>query len=887
MAINRYRGWKWSSGGPNLSRGVPFPSRAFSLAESPVIHAHRLISGKLNTLQLTEQGRRSVTITRAGTFWDPRYGEFEITRALLAEMVRNFDARTYGQDIHIDVAHRPEDGAAGKIVRLWIDGDRLMAEVDWTPYGRQAITERGYQYLSAEYAENWIDNERRQPHGAVLQGAALTIRPVIKRLDPVQLSEPTGLHQALANQLTQEAKTTMNKYLQNLLKRLGELHLADKVVGQLGDAFTAASKTLGDDDAALGELVNRMVDTGKTLAETLGEKPATIHLTIQPQATLEKIEGKESLSEEDVKRILAEQQAAAAQIAQQQATTLATLKTQFHTAIEQAAGLKSLGDAERQILLSAEALIQPGMTPEQVRALAEQQIKVGDQWVIQRQLADLGWQGRGVGSTRIQMGADQAPKRLQAAIDKALHESLPYGNGRLRLTEETKLKPGVRRILALFDQQHGAQLDAEARHLADGGATTIGSISVPAGFQRTVIREALSDLAILDLVQMLTDPNAQATTQIPYETRLSGTILNDGIVYEGAEIPRASIEQRMDTAYINGMKLSMKVSNEVLHFSGASLIDWDAYGRNVESNSRLMRELVCRRIANEMQRSADAYAATAVTGESLTTLLDGDASLIKTVNFPIVRPMQYRDLQGNAIGSVQNPIAISINGSAISPWNGSGAQSAGTYWTVENYNLGLIRLVDETGAPVTPTYTAGTTTIGYSYATNVVKFDLKLPASTALEDHLNGALRTIGARKAMLSASRYITADFQLMSPTLNDLLTNARQFAAEAIRAGSSLTGAGDLATIKGIPAFGTNAPNIDLEDERIILGQRGTLAYVLAKPFMMGTPFEAVGANGLPTGERVAYGEEYNAIHVPTPIRNRLTSLILYDSDARTAAA
>lgn len=586
-----------------------------------------------------------------------------------------------------------------------------------------------------------------------------------------------------------------------------------------------------------------------------------------------------------MKRLLQEQLTANAKAAKNLTEALAALKAKFCEAIEKAEGLKSLSDEQRAKLLTAESLIQPGWTAEQVTALAENQITLGDQLVINQQLAHMGWTGRG--STRIQLGADHAPKRLQDALDQRLKESPSYGNGQLRLTEEKKLKPGVRRILAMFDERHAAQLDAEARRLADGGPTTISNISVPAGFQRTVIREALSDLAILDVVQMLTDPTAQATTQIPYETRLPGDNLNDGIVYEGAEIPRASIEQRMETAYINAMKLSMKISNEVAHFSMASLIDWDAYGRNVESNSRVMRERVCRRIANELQRSADAYAATAVTGESLTTLLDGSHSLIKTAHFPIVRPMQYRDLQGNVIGSELNPIAISINGTAISRYDGSGTQSAGTYWSVENYNLGYIRLVDEAGDPVTPTYTSETTTVGYSYATNVVIFDLKLPASTALEDHLNGALRTIGARKAMLSTSRYILADFQLMSPTLNDMLTNARQFAAEAMRAGSNLTGVGDLATIKGIPAYGTNAPNIDLGDERIILGQRGTLSYVVAKPFMTGQPFEAVGTNGLPTGQRVAYGEEYNAIHVPTPIRNRLTSIIMYDSDDRTAAA
>ena len=139
-----------------------------------------------------------VTITRVGRFWDRRYGDFEISPALLDEMVRNFDLGAYGQQVFIDLNHDPALGAAGTIRRLWRDGDRLMASVDWTPFGRIAIEERGFAYLSADFDEKFIDNETRQPWGCVLKGAALTLRPVVKRLDPVQLSDAQRVHAAIA-----------------------------------------------------------------------------------------------------------------------------------------------------------------------------------------------------------------------------------------------------------------------------------------------------------------------------------------------------------------------------------------------------------------------------------------------------------------------------------------------------------------------------------------------------------------------------------------------------------------------------------------------------------------------------------------------------------------
>lgn len=846
--------------------------------------AHRAVAAVLDLKTLAESPRSPVTITRAGQFHDPRYGDFEITPAMLAEMVRNFNAQTYGQKIFVDVAHNPDHGAAGTLTKLWVDGDKLLASVEWTPYGLAAIRERGYQYLSAEYHDNWTDNEKRQPHGALLIGAALTLRPAIKRLDPIQLSEPVALHSALRTQFIQETRVTMNKHLQALLKALAEAKLAQPVIDQLGEAFSAAAKTLGEDEKALAELTQRMIDTGKKLAETLGEKPAVIHLTIPPASAPEKTDAK-ALSEADVKRLLAEDRAALETHNKTLAESLSTRQKQFTDLLAADEGLKALSEPVKKLLHDAVVLVRADSTPEQIKALAEQQIALGHQIGVSAQLARLGYQGRMVGSTRITFGEDRGPLQLQERINQHLRNSLSFGNGQLRLIEAAKLKPAIRRILAEFDRIHAAQLDAEAKQLADGGVGTMSNMAVPVGYQRTVIREALSDLNILDVVQVTSDPGAQATTQIPYETRLPGTILNNGIVYEGQGIPRASVQQRMDTAYVNAMKLSMKISNEVMHFSQASLIDWDAYARNIASNARLMQELVARRIANELQRSADAYNPTAVSATSISAQLTGANSLVKTANWPVVRPLQVKDLQGNNVGSVQNPITVVVNNVTLAEYDGSGTQSAGTYWILENANLGFIRLVTQAGVAATPTAST-TCTVAYSYASNVSKFDLKLPASTTLEDHLNGALRAIGARKAVLNADRYLLPNFSLMSPVLNDVLSNATQFTVSAARAGASLDGVGDLVAVKGIPAYGTNAPNIDLGDERVLMGERGTLTYAVVKPFVTGTPFEAVNADGLPIGEKVAYGEEYNAIWVPAPVRYKLTSVIVYDSDARTAA-
>jgi hypothetical protein len=412
---------------------------------------------------------------------------------------------------------------------------------------------------------------------------------------------------------------------------------------------------------------------------------------------------------------------------------------------------------------------------------------------------------------------------------------------------------------------------------------------LPASVTRAVIREALSDLRVLELVQVITDPHMGSTVQIPYETRLPGTTLNDGVVYEGQGIPRASVRSDMDLAYVNAMKLSFLLSNEADFFSRNSQIDqidWNAADRLVAINAQIIRERTHMRICNELQRASDSFNAVAVINEDIFAQLTGLNSLIKTANWPVVRPLQVRDLRGSAVGSEQNPITVIVNGTALSEYDGSGTQAAGTYWALENKNMGFVRLTDQTGAPVTPTASSGCT-LSYSAATNCAIFDLKLPAGVTLEQHMNGALRAIGAQKSELFNKRLVQPDFLLGGAVLLDLLSNATSFSINDQRAGTDLTKSGDLGVVKGMPAYSSNAPGVDFGNERILIGERGTLSYAIARPWATGAPFEAVDSSGRPTGARMAYGEEFNAIHVPAPVRYKLSSIICYDSDARAAAA
>lgn len=870
-------------------------SRRFLLADGSIT-LRRVIC---NSVELSEDAVRTwVTVTRVGKFWDPRYGDFEITRAMLSQMKRNFDAGVVGTDIFLDVDHKPGDGAAARFLALEVDSSgRLRAQVEWTGFGRDAVRVRGFRYLSAEFDEAWVDNEHRQHHGCVLLGAGLTIRPVIKRLDPVTLSIESGtssgpvfLHPGLVQSLTESLEHSMNKRLKKLLAQLEKkgITLSAEQIKVLETALAESTKHLAEtdetgDEAIIGQFV--------TLAEQIASAPAgaTIQLSVNPAAPANAGDGGKAngdgaksfaelpgLVSAAVAKALADRSAEEADAARK----LSEAQGAFDTTLNAATGLS---DETKKALGEARSLIRTGWTADQARELATQQIAVGEKIEASRQLAQLGFAPRtgtvggrvDTSDTVLKLADDVRTQMLEAGAD-------------LKMPEAAKMTRFQRRVLAEFDQANAQRLHSEAKLLAQGNVG-MGDIALPASYQRAVILESLSDNRVLELVRTEVDATATGIHQIPHEVRDTSQVKNDGVVFEGQEIPPAGVSTAYESAYITPMKCSMNVSNEVMFFSrNNAAIDYDAWGRTVASNGRLMRELIARRIANLLQRESAAYGAVNESGIALTasSTVTGQYR-VPADKFPIVRPRKIYNIKGEQIGATQHPITLARGaasgdpGTPVTEYTGPGLPN-GTYYRVLNYNLGLFQIVNQAGVPQ-----GGITDLTASYAreTNIALFNLDLPSGATKERHLNGLIQAIGRRKAVMSQDRYVRPDFALMADTLNDEATNAEQFTLSGSRADSGITSLGDLAPIKGIPSWSTNAPDIDLGEERIQMGVRGSLSYTIAKPFSFGVPFEAVGPNGLPTGRKIAYGEEFSSIHVPGPYRARLTAVIAYSLAARNA--
>lgn len=126
---------------------------------------------------------------KAGKWQHPQFGEIEITPADLHQFKENFDKRVRGTDIAVDISHQPDKGAVGWFKELRVDGDKLMAKVAWTEEGANLIKSGKYRYFSPEFMFQWKDPESGQVYKDVLFGGALTNRPFLKNMDPIEFSE--------------------------------------------------------------------------------------------------------------------------------------------------------------------------------------------------------------------------------------------------------------------------------------------------------------------------------------------------------------------------------------------------------------------------------------------------------------------------------------------------------------------------------------------------------------------------------------------------------------------------------------------------------------------------------------------------------------------------
>jgi Mu-like prophage I protein len=849
---------------------------------------YRVMSDCIN---LAEGKRRTVgTLTRVFKYPDdPYYGELSITSAMLKQMVKNFSDDVYGQKIYINQAHCDSNGAAGEIIRVFTEGKKLKAEIDWTDFGVELIQKKGFRYFSAEFTEDYKNPETESRHGATLLGAALTIRPRVKHLDPVnpdelQLSEddqeiPYLISPNVIRMLSEEITTMWDKLRKQLEEKLKAKKLSDSSIKLLLSKFDEQVTKLTEETQAIA-VMEAFDAAGKELADAIETGTANPD---QPINLSVNVGGPAGMDEAAVTKLMEDNAKAAAAAATKLSETLDGNVKKFTVQLEASDSYKNLSESQQKDLSDAGNLITAEMTDDQIKALADNQLKHANNLAVQTQLSSIGF-GGAAGHVHISMDESNSIKELQETMDKRIGLASKSEAKRFEKTGGKLLsenKEFAEKVLSQFDQFNAGNLHKEAKMLA-GGDGVVSDVAVPIIWERTVIREALYALTSLPLVDVGSVQFA-AAYNIPYSYRdTTGAGIGDTRKYQGGSINRAGVIQTSETAYNTPQKLAFEVSDELRYITAASSLNWEAVSENQANASRIIGEDLDRLNYNEMLNAADEYGAVAVALENHDAEADGANVVIALTNFPVVRPRSVYDLEGNQVGVTVNPIVVTLNVTNLEEYDGTNTQSAGNYYSLD-YNLGLIRYVNELG--VGAAWTLTTLKISYSYATNVLNWDTDLGALEA-DVKWNDFLYRYGLRKSIIEDDRYHMANMGFMRGTPFTNITQAKKFEANSKTNGIDLLADGSLGRIKDVPNFKAFGPSLNVADNRIVIGERGTTRFKMTKPWTLGELENQKDTNGRFTGKKEAYGDQFVVIHTPSQLKRALTSINLHSATGRVTA-
>lgn len=818
---------------------------------------------------------------RTGNFSSPVYGDFDVKLTDLYKFVENFHAGTAGQKILFDYEHQKQlaHGSPFEVIDMKVEGNRLLVHAAWTTAGRAAVKEQGFRYLSLEFHPNFIDNEKRGPFGPTVVGGAITIRPFVKRMqaiDPHKLSDlpnpaaPVVFYNPKMESQNMGDLQTLKNYLTGLVSG-GKMtvQLSEQLIA-LGEKLCAAA---GDDKEQIAVICSDIQTQANSAVVQLAEGKQNVTITLNEGKPAEKnpAEGAKHLTATEVGDIVTKALSDNAAAIQAAETTAAANKTAVAVALSEIEGITE--DEKVKTLALAESMLANTLTAEGLTGVIGLAKNSAEQLVAMRKLSEggIGGQGQAAGG---QQGTESAGAAAQKLIDGQLSGTSYARQNNMNLSESAAASI----VLSQFDSLHGNALEQERIALSEG--TDLGDTNLPKTVQRAVIREALADMKVLDLVAFDFKSSTGTTVDFPYEVR-EGDIYNYGITAEGQGMQILGVQQKMDSMVLVARKLAMKLSNEVMHFSKVSMINWDALARAIATNAERMRESMAAWVINSLVRYADAFEAIAITGEDIGAQLDGSNSLIKLAQFPLVAPHQQVDIRGENVGVEENPIALVVNSVTITPW--VPAAPAGTYYRVEDHSLGLVRLVNETGAAVTPSTTG---TIGYSQATNLVKLDEDDHASlTDPKERYDVLLDGVGDQQAFMKDNRFVGLNFMLSSSTFNNKLSKARGYVPDKRIEGNAMSQLGNAAGTKGMPFFETNR-FAHLGQNRCLLGVRGAMSVIMSKAYTLTSQaMECTDATGAPTGEKMYYGEEYVGIKVPLLLQGHFRSVLWYSSAKRDA--
>jgi phage I-like protein/cation transport regulator ChaB len=223
------------------------------------------------SLSETENLPNKIEIMRTGKWKHPVYENLEITGNTIDCIIKNFEDNVRGVDISFDLEHgetNHKSEAVCWVKKLIKKGSSLLAEIDWTDFGKEKVKSKSFRYFSPEFKFTYTDAETGKTYNNVLFGGALTNRPFIKNMSPIMLSEKineTEFNSELYSPCVKDNEKGDNVMNEKLLKALKLSETSTEA-----DIQAAVNKLI-EDSTKLSEL-SATIETMKAENKTSNEK---------------------------------------------------------------------------------------------------------------------------------------------------------------------------------------------------------------------------------------------------------------------------------------------------------------------------------------------------------------------------------------------------------------------------------------------------------------------------------------------------------------------------------------------------------------------------------------------------------------------------------------
>ena len=174
-----------------LTKGDPLPYSAGQMASTHIpVEAGGVFTYAVALNDVDGATQAWIQALPLGEYDHPVHGKIKLTPDRIARFADNVKNKVRGQDLDIDYDHKAlTKEASGWVKDAEARPDGLWLAVEWTKEAAEKIKSKAYRYFSPEFTDTWKHPKGGQVFKDVMFGGALTNRPFLKDILPINLSE--------------------------------------------------------------------------------------------------------------------------------------------------------------------------------------------------------------------------------------------------------------------------------------------------------------------------------------------------------------------------------------------------------------------------------------------------------------------------------------------------------------------------------------------------------------------------------------------------------------------------------------------------------------------------------------------------------------------------